>query len=54
MKLNLLLLFRTLKGSQIDIAVLDFSKPFDTIHHDGLLSKLIKLRHRQEYLAMDF
>ena len=28
------------KGSQIDIAVLDFSKSFDTVPHDGLLSKL--------------
>ena len=28
------------KGSQIDIAVLDFSKIFDTVPHDGLLSKL--------------
>ena len=28
------------KGSQIDIAVLDFSKDFDTVPHDGLLSKL--------------
>ena len=28
------------KGSQIDIAVLDFSKAFDTVQHDGLLSKL--------------
>ena len=28
------------KGSQNDIAVLDFSKAFDTVHHDGLLSKL--------------
>ena len=28
------------KGSQIDIAVLDFSKAFDTVHHDGLLCKL--------------
>ena len=28
------------KGSQIGMAVLDFSKDFDTVHHDGLLSKL--------------
>ena len=28
------------KGSQIDIAVLDFSKSFDMVPHDGLLSKL--------------
>ena len=28
------------KGNQIDIAVLDFSKAFDTVPHAGLLSKL--------------
>ena len=28
------------KGSQIDIAVSDFSKAFDTVPHDGLHSKL--------------
>ena len=28
------------KGSQIDIAVLDFLKAFDTVPNDGLLSKL--------------
>ena len=28
------------KGSQIDIAVLNFSKAFDTVPHGGLLSKL--------------
>ena len=27
------------KGSQIDIAVLDFSKAFDMVSHDGLLTK---------------
>ena len=27
------------KGSQIDIVVLDLSKSFDTVPHDGLLSK---------------
>ena len=26
--------------SQIDIAVLDFSKAFDTVPHDGFLSKI--------------
>ena len=28
------------KGGQIDIAVLDFTNAFDTVPHDGLLSKL--------------
>ena len=28
------------EGSQIGIAVLDFSKAFETVPHDGLLSKL--------------
>ena len=28
------------KGSQIDIAVLDFLKAFDTVPYNGLLSKL--------------
>ena len=28
------------KDSQVDIAVLDFSKAFYMVHHDGLLSKL--------------
>ena len=28
------------KGSQIDIADLDFSKAFDRVPHDGLLSNL--------------
>ena len=28
------------KGSQIDIAVSDFSKVFDTVHHDGLLNPI--------------
>ena len=40
------------KGSQIDIAVLDFSKAFDTVPHDGLLSKL-KHSGIDEKIAMD-
>ena len=28
------------RGSQIDITVLDFSIAFDTVPHDGILSKL--------------
>ena len=28
------------KGSQIEIAVLDFSKVLDMVPHDGILSKL--------------
>ena len=45
-KLNLFTTFQDIaesydkKGSQIDIAVLDFSKAFDTVPHDGLLSNL--------------
>ena len=34
------------KVSQIGIAVLDFSKAFDTVSHDGLLNKTQALRHR--------
>ena len=33
------------KGSQIDIAVLDFSKAFDTVPHDVKHSLLSKLNH---------
>ena len=45
-KLNLITTFQDIaesydkKGSQIDIAVLDFSKAFDTVPHSDLLSKL--------------
>ena len=28
------------KGNQIDIAILGFSKSFDTVHHDGILGRL--------------
>ena len=34
------------KGSQIDIAVSDFSKVFDTVPHDDLLSNIQALQHR--------
>ena len=40
------------EGSQIDIADLDLSKAFDTVPHDGLLSKL-KLCSIAENLAID-
>ena len=35
-----LALIHNKKGSQIDIAVLDFSQAFGTVLHDGLIRKL--------------
>ena len=41
------------KSSQIDIAVLDFSKALDSVHHDGVLCKLKHYGIDEKNLAMD-
>ena len=41
------------KGSQIDIAVLDFSKAFDTVPHDGLLDKYTQASYSRPELELE-